>query len=81
MNKSSLEEIAGFSSPGEYIRFNKFIDELLAIGEIEEIDIDKDYHSGMVYGGRWFREVGNSNIWRLVPPDFPYRGVWERVII
>lgn len=28
---------------------------------------------------KWFRKVDTGEIWRLVEPDFPFRGCWEPV--
>lgn len=73
------EEIRGFSSPGEYDRFVAFLREQLVAGSAEEIDPDPDYGAGEVYGGRWIRDPGTGEVWRLVPPDPPFRGLWEKV--
>jgi hypothetical protein len=32
-----------------------------------------------VCGGRWFEDPKTKEIWRLVPPDYPFRGLWERI--
>lgn len=28
---------------------------------------------------RWYRNTSTGEVWRLVDPDGPFRGVWERV--
>ena len=38
------------------------------------------YGKGMIFGGRWFEHIETREIWRLAAPDFPFRGLWERVI-
>jgi len=30
--------------------------------------------------GRWFEDIETREVWRLVAPDFPFRGLWEPVI-
>jgi hypothetical protein len=74
------EEINGFQSPGEYLRFVIYINNLVSNGCVEEIEMDQSYQNRMVYGGRWFKNIISNEIWRLVPPDFPFRGLWEPVL-
>lgn len=74
------EEIHGFSSPGEYDRFVKYIHAQVASGHAEEIEANADYGRGEIYGGRWFKDSETGQIWRLVPPDPPFRGLWEPVL-
>lgn len=75
-----LEPINGFRSPGEFARFKTFLAEGVASGELREVSPDPTYHAGEIYGGRWFEHATKGHIWRLVPPDPPFRGVFERVI-
>jgi hypothetical protein len=72
-------EIHGFASPGEFDRFATLIDQLVSSGEAMEIGVDGSYGRGEIYGGRWFKNVDTGHCWRLVPPDPPFRGLWERV--
>lgn len=76
-----LEEIHGFRSPGEFDRFVKFIEENVIHGNLIEIEVSLNYCKGEIYGGRWFKEVKTCQIWRLVPPDPPFLGLWEVVIL
>ncbi len=73
------EEIHGFNSPGEFKRFQKYLSGQIDTAEIEEINVDPDYESGQIFGGRWFLDVESGDVWRLVEPDFPFRGLWEPV--
>jgi hypothetical protein len=75
------EEIRGFSSPGEYRRFCTYIEGQIAAGVARERMVDPRYEKGMVDDGRWFEDLETSEIWRLVPPDFPFKGLWEKVDI
>lgn len=72
-------EIHGFGSPGQYRSFVRHIEILLSTGDLQEVAVDPDYGRGEIYGGRWFRLTDTGEVWRLVPPDFPFRGVWEPV--
>ena len=71
------EEIHGFSSPAEYQQFVFYIESQVSAGYAEEVPADRDYGYGEIYGGRWFRDIETAEIWRLVPPDFPFKGLWE----
>jgi hypothetical protein len=73
------EEIRGFTTPAEYKRFCAYINSQVASGVARERSPDPHYQKGMISGGRWFEDVETNEIWRLVPPDFPFRGVWEKV--
>ena len=73
------EEIHGFNSVGEYKRFVKHLEKLVEAKIVKEIDPDPNDGKGEIYGGRWFKNVETGQIWRLVPPDIPFKGLWELV--
>jgi hypothetical protein len=79
MSEFEWEEIHGFVLPSEYQRFVKYIESQVATGHAVEIPANPQYHKGEIYGGRWFEHGTSREIWRLVPPDFPFRGLWEQV--
>jgi hypothetical protein len=74
-----LEEIHGFQSPGEFSRFVRYIEDQVVSGEAEEIKPDPNYGKGEIYGGKWFKDLETGQIWRLIPPDIPFKGLWEPV--
>lgn len=74
------EEIHGFASPGEYDRFVRYIENQVKSGEVEELPSNSIYQKGQIYGGRWFRDIESGHIWRLVKPDFPFKGLWEPIV-
>jgi hypothetical protein len=78
-NQCAWEEIHGFSSPGEFDRFIIYIENQVKVGLANEIEPDPDYGKGELYGGRWFQEKGSGEVWRLINPDPPFKGVWEKV--
>ena len=73
------EEIHGFASPGEYTRFVGYLEGQVAAGHTREAPVDPEYGAGQIYGGRWFQDVETGMVWRLIPPDPPFRGLWEPV--
>lgn len=74
-----LEEIHNFASPGELFRFQQFLANGIAAGELREIAPDSKYHSGEISGGRWFALIKDNSVWRLIEPDPPFTGMFERV--
>ena len=77
--RSEWEEIHGFAGPGEFRRFEDFIERQVRDGNAEEVAVDPAYGPGMLFGGRWFRDVTSGEVWRLIPPDPPFYGLWEPV--
>jgi hypothetical protein len=66
-------------TPGEYRRFVHYIEEQIAYGFAKEIPVDRSYRKGMASGGRWFKDKETGEVWRLIEPDFPFRGIFEPV--
>jgi hypothetical protein len=73
------EEIHDFESLGEYERFGEYIGGQVAAGLLAVRTPEPDYEKGLIFGGRWYEDPHTNEIWRLVPPDFPFRGLWEKV--
>jgi len=73
------EEIHGFLSLEEFEQFVRYLEHETACGRALEVDADPTYGKGELYGGRWFQQVGSRVKWRLISPDAPFRGTWERI--
>ena len=73
------DEIHGFASPSEYARFVLYLEGQVASGAATEVPADQEYGRGEIYGGRWFQDAESREVWRLIPPDPPFRGLWEPV--
>ena len=71
-----LEEINEFFSIAEFERFQKYLDELVNSEEFEEIQVQKPFAG---FPEQWYKCKACSHIWRLVHPDFPFKGLWEIV--
>jgi hypothetical protein len=77
-----LEPITEFNSISEYNQFILYLSKRLSENEIEEIEPKEYFHGKSPYGlnkDRWFRDCSCQDIWRLVPPDFPFKGFFEKV--
>jgi hypothetical protein len=79
MNGCNWEPIHGFQGPGEVQRFLEWLAPQLARADVEELPVAQHYAGTEVLRERWFRCVKDGTIWRLVEPDFPFRGVFEPV--
>ena len=78
-----LKEIIEFSSNLEFESFESYLNKRLFENELEEIEPVEYYHGRSPFGlnkDRWFRESLNGDIWRLVPPDYPFKGFFEKVV-
>jgi hypothetical protein len=78
---ATWDEIHGFTSPGEYDRFVRYIEQQVAAGLAREVEVNPLYAKGMICGGRWFEDVETKEVWRLVAPDFPFKGLWEPILV
>lgn len=74
-----LERIDGFSSPGEYARFERWIEERVQRGELEPAAVRARYSGLHTTDERWYRTLPEGKFWRLVAPDPPFTGVFEPV--
>ncbi len=72
------EPIHGFQSWSEYSRFRTWMDDQLK-SELALETIVQSYYSGIHGVERWFGHVASREIWRLVQPAAPFKGVFERV--
>lgn len=76
-----FDEIHGFFSPGEYKRFVEYIEDLVKTGNLVEVVPNPARHDHLPQNEphRWFRVKGTGELWRLVPPDVPFKGLWEKL--
>lgn len=74
-----LEEIHGFDSPYDFERFCAYIKSQLEAKNLVSVKCDSKYEKGLIFGGEWYKCTECNEIWRLVPPDFPFTGLWEKV--
>lgn len=77
---SDWQVIEGFSGPGEFARFRRQLNSQVEDGLARHVPAHPDYGPGEIYGGDWYQLQATGEIWRLVPPDPPFTGLWEPVI-
>ncbi len=78
MMSEMWEEIHGFKSPGEFERFKRWITEAVKEGALREVSVGHPYSGSSLFNEKWYREP-NGDVWRVVAPEPPFRGVFERV--
>jgi hypothetical protein len=72
------DEIHGFASPGEFNRFRQWVEEALEEGALAEVPVGSPYSGSPMFDEHWYRS-SSGDVWRVVAPDPPFRGVFERV--
>jgi hypothetical protein len=55
------------------------MNEQIVSGEAVEIQVTKPYLDAPAFQEKWYRHIGSGQIWRLVWPDGPFKGVFEHV--
>jgi len=72
------DEIHGFASPGEFQRFRAWISEAVRENVLVEVPVESPYSGSSLFDENWYRAAGGV-VWRVVAPEPPFRGVFERV--
>jgi hypothetical protein len=73
----ALNEIHGFQSPEHFVQFKQAINEAVARNELTPVPVERPYASEM-FEETWYL-TASGQVWRLVSPDFPFKGVFEQV--
>lgn len=73
------EPIDDFASLSEFSRFSAWINDQVQNGLAEEVSVTSPYMGATAFQEQWFRHVETAQVWRLVWPDGPFHGLFERV--
>lgn len=79
MTSCPWEEIDSFGTPGEFQRFVRWIAEQITSGTASEVPVTTRYGGAKTLHERWFTHADSGQTWRLVAPEPPFLGVFERV--
>lgn len=79
MKNCPWELISDFRSLNEFERFVRWIDEQVAVGEAVETTVIRPYLDAPSFREKWYRHTPSREVWRLVWPDGPFTGVFEKV--
>lgn len=72
------EEIEEFRSLIEFRQFERQLNEKLQREEIAEVSVEQRYADSSMFNERWFK-FGDGDVWRLVSPDPPFKGVFLKI--
>jgi hypothetical protein len=72
----NFESIDGFYSLNEFENFRNHFKKKLEDGVVLEIPVKKKYGG---FEEHWYQCAGCDEKWRLVYPDFPFKGIWGKV--
>lgn len=75
----SWESINDFASFSEFNRFVSWIDKQVAIGQAVELEVGAPYLDATSFTEKWYRHIDSGETWRLVWPDGPFTGLFERL--
>lgn len=78
VEKSPWESIHDFRSRSEFERFESWMQDEIRNLRAREVAVGSSY-AGTTLSEKWFVHMGSGEVWRLVWPDPPFRGVFERV--
>jgi hypothetical protein len=70
----NIDEFVSFS---DYQKFKNLVEFLVANSKVVEVNPLEDYD--MYPKGRWFRRLDTDEFWRLLEPDYGFRGLWEQL--
>jgi hypothetical protein len=70
--------ISGFQRPSEFQRFEDWMIGQIEAGAAREVPVRSAF-SGGSFREKWFLHPDSNQTWRLVWPDPPFKGVFERV--
>lgn len=74
MNKSWFK-IKEFQSFSEFNSFVDWINDQIKLGNAEECKVTRQFYTNE----KWYRHIKSGQLWRLVWPDLPFKGIFEPV--
>jgi oxalate decarboxylase/phosphoglucose isomerase-like protein (cupin superfamily) len=74
-----LHDKSAFDSAWEYENFERKLKEQIKIGSIFEIPATDPVSLLAGHEEHWYKNNDTGEVYRYVPPEFPARGIWEKV--
>jgi hypothetical protein len=78
-NSCDWSSVARFSSFDDYQRLRESITEQVRAGRAEERRVGKPYSGLETLDEHWYRCRASGETWRLIAPDPPFPGIFEKV--
>lgn len=79
MTTCSWEAIEDFHSLAEFERFEDWVAGQIANGNAAEVAVSAPYLDAPSFAEKWFKHLRSGQVWRLVWPDGPFTGLFDRV--
>lgn len=79
MKQCPWESIDDFASLSEFNRFVAWIADQVQEGLAEGTSVTSPYMDATAFEEKWYRHIETGEVWRLVWPDGPFHGLFERV--
>jgi len=80
IKKCSWRTIDDFTSLNEFNRFVAWVNEQVENGSAKEAPTLVPYLGGSAFEEKWLIHLESGQTWRLVWPDGPFHGLFEKVI-
>jgi hypothetical protein len=77
----ALQEIQGFDSPGHFREVQQEVEDAATQGELTRGPVTQPFVNAYIssaWDEKWYM-TDSGDVWRLVKPEFPFRGVLEKV--
>jgi len=73
------EPIDGFKSLVDYELLRDSIREQVQLGQVDERRVAKPYSGLKTIDEHWYRCKATGEIWRIIAPDPPFPGIFNKV--
>lgn len=77
--KCGWEVVDGFGSLAEYERLRDVVTEQVKKGQADERRVATPYSGLNTLDEHWYRCKATGEIWRMIAPDPPFPGIFDRV--
>jgi hypothetical protein len=81
MTSLEWQEVSGFESLDDYLRFKHWIEQQISDGKAHEVVVSKPYLDANTFHELWIQNQESQQVWRLIEPDAPFEGLFELVNI
>lgn len=73
------EIVHAFKSLADYERLRDSLNDQIGLGQADERRVSKPYSGLKTLNERWIRCKSTGDTWRLIAPDPPFPGIFEKV--
>lgn len=79
MTTHAWQPVHGFGNIEDYDHFVTWIESEIEQRHATEIDVTSRFLGFTTFTERWFLQRPSQTRWRLIEPDGPFRGLFDRV--